>query len=150
MLIVGELKDKAKIPCFHNGAGDVRKDNFMDFYGTVDYENALPALIFSSDYLAKTSSVWQTVSNYAIIVYPDDYPAESLKAEQQKLGRLGCRQFISLRDMDKNSRQYLFKDRFAKYQKKSRDEHYLHCSACGGISDYSRYGIGNVGAIPHL
>lgn len=105
-LVVGKLRENAKIPGFLNGMP--MEEDFRCFYGTSSFAaEGEPTIIMSSDYINKTT-IYQGIFGSALIVYPSDYTEEMLAKEQQKLSRFSCVKSIQLRKMDAESKAYLY------------------------------------------
>lgn len=108
-LIVGKLKENAKIPGGYDGSlGDVTFNNFFRTYSFAIEER--PVILMSSEYIENLAvgHIHQGISSSFIITYPDNYTEEQLEKEQAKLASLGCAFSVSLREMDTNSMKYLY------------------------------------------
>lgn len=108
-LIVGKLKENAKIPGGYNaGRGNITFNNFFRTYSFAIEEK--PVILMSSEYIENLAvgNIHQGISSSFIVTYPDNYTEEQLEKEQAKLASLGCAISVPLREMDKNSMKYLY------------------------------------------
>jgi ABC-type antimicrobial peptide transport system permease subunit len=105
--IVGILKNNSKVPGGFAVHGE--NDNFNMFFNTYNFEiEEIPLILFSSEYIAD-SGIDEALFSYSIITYPDSVTEEELNADRETLYNYGCQYSISLSDMDRNSKQYLYR-----------------------------------------
>lgn len=106
-LVVGVLEDSSKI--VGGFAVHSSNDDFSIFFNPYDHEvEQEPLMIFSSQYLQKLGAV-QGLFSGCLITYPESVSDEQLKADQQQLAKYGCAYSMALTDLDKNSKQYLYR-----------------------------------------
>lgn len=106
-LVVGVLEDRSKI--VGGFAVHSSNDDFNIFFNPYDHEiEQEPLMIFSSQYLQKLGAV-QGLFSGCLITYPESVSKEQLKADQQMLAKFGCAYSMALTDLDKNSKQYLYR-----------------------------------------
>ena len=106
-LVVGVLEADARIA----GGFSVHstKDDFNNFFTVYSYDvEQLPLMMFSSEYLQKLGAV-QGLFSGCLITYPDSVTEEQLKADCQLLTGYGCAYSMTLSDLDKNSKLYLYR-----------------------------------------
>lgn len=105
--IVGTLKENTKLPggfAVHSTGDDF--NIFFNPYNSKIEEK--PLLVFSSQYLQKQGAV-QGLFSGSVITYPDSVTDEQLKADQQTLAGIGCAYSMTLSELDKNSKLYLYR-----------------------------------------
>ena len=106
-LVVGVLEENAKIP----GVFSVHrtKDDYNNFFTVYSYEvEQLPLMMFSSEYLQKLGAV-QGLFSGCLITYSSSVTDEQLKGDCQLLTGYGCAYSMTLSDLDKNSKLYLYR-----------------------------------------
>lgn len=105
--VVGVLEESARLP--GGFAEHSRADDFNIFFNPYNSEiEEKPLLVFSSEYLEKLGAV-QSLFSGCIITYPDGVSDEQLSADQRTLAGFGCAYSVTLRELDENSRLYLFR-----------------------------------------
>ena len=105
--IVGVIEENAKLP--GGFAQHSTGDDFNIFFNPYSYEiEEKPLLVFSSQYLQKRGFV-QGLFSGSIITYPDSVTDEQLKADSQLLTKFGCAYCVTLAQLDKNSKLYLYR-----------------------------------------
>ena len=107
VLVVGVLEDSSKI--VGGFAVHSTGDDFNVFFNPYSCEiEQKPLMIFSSQYLQKLGAV-QGLFSGCLITYPESVSDEQLKADQQQLAKYGCAYSMTLTELDKNSKQYLYR-----------------------------------------
>lgn len=107
--IVGMLKENAKIPGLF--LPRLETDTYNLFYYPYSYEyEEIPVLLFSYSQLAGLENApLQGIYSSALILYDDSTSAAEIEQDQQILATMGCVFSTSLRELDKNSKDYLYR-----------------------------------------
>lgn len=108
--IVGILQKDTKIPL--GIMNDSNHPNFMQFYTTYSFDvEEIPVVLMASEYLAQLDDgpeVVQGVYGSYLMTYPENYTAQQITQEQQKLSQFGSVFSMSFDEMRPNNMQSLF------------------------------------------
>lgn len=107
--VVGVIKEGARIIGLNTNG--TKEENYLLFYQTYRYDvEKIPLLLFSKSALDKLSPrPQQGIYSSTLIRYNDDTSEETLKSDAQRLANMGAIRTISLTDLDKGSKGYIYR-----------------------------------------
>lgn len=105
--IVGMLKENTKIPGLF--LPRLETDTYNLFYYPYNYEyEEIPVLLFSYSQLSNLENApLQGIYSSALILYDDSVSSTEIEQDQQVLSKMGCVFSTDLKELDKNSKDYL-------------------------------------------
>lgn len=108
ILIVGKLRENAKIVGYWRGDLSKKDVNISSLYGTASFAaEQQTVLLLSSEYLSGNTTVLQGIFGPAMITFPKDYSQEKLEQARQQLADYNCRSSYLLSEINSNSMEYI-------------------------------------------